>query len=82
MGVLAIPFDRAANGIGQGHADRSAGQVFFEGVFEIVDGDLAGIAGAIDGPAGIDKLAIAAENEKVRGPQRAIDPAGLLRTVA
>lgn len=81
MGILAIPLDIAADGIGQGHADRTAGEGFLEGVFEIVDSNLAGIAGAIDGPAGIDKLAFLVENEKVRGPEGAVCAGGLLGTV-
>ena len=37
VGVLAVPLDIAADGIGQGHAQRSSGQMITQGAFQIVN---------------------------------------------
>ena len=66
MRVLAVPFDIAADGIGQRGTDCFASQCFAEYLLEIVDGDVFWHPWAIHGAAGVDQLTVAIEDEEVQ----------------
>ena len=61
MRVFAIPFDIAADRIGQRNAHRLAVQMLLKRSFKIVDYYLARIARIVDAPAGINEPAVFVE---------------------
>ena len=66
MGVHTIPFDVAANGIGERSRNRPARQNVVECVLQIVDRHLVGLARVVDAAPGVDQLAVGVEDEGVR----------------
>ena len=52
-----------------------------QGVLEVVDRHLGGIARAIDAPPGVDQFTVSIEHVKMRRPERAIGQRHLLRGV-
>ena len=68
MGILAVPFDIATDGIRHQHAGGRILQVLNDGPFQVVDSDLLRLARLIDCPTRVDQPASRIENVKVRRP--------------
>jgi hypothetical protein len=65
VGVLAFPLDVAAQGVGQGDADRLPGEMLRKSAVEVVDLHLAGILGIVYSASSVDEFAILVEDIEV-----------------
>lgn len=54
MSIAVLPFDIAADGVGQGDGNGFSVEVFLYGSFQIVDGHFAGITWIVNAAAGVN----------------------------
>ena len=78
MGILALPFNIAANRICQLHTDGLARSRLLESAIQIVDRYSGAIARRVYSPPGVDQFTVRIEDIEVRRPQGPVGPGNVL----